>query len=70
MYYFAMKDLNLYLDVHPADDSMLQEYTKAKNEFEKLKEKYENDYGPLCSDNNNDLKWNYINNPWPWDGGK
>ena len=70
MYTFALKDLNLYLDVHPTDDNILNEYHKIRIKLLEVKNEYETKYGPLCSqdvdDNNN---WNYINNPWPWDKG-
>lgn len=72
MYTFALKDLNLYLDTHPTDQSALFEFQKIRKELENVKTKYENTYGVLCaSDVTNDDKWTWINNPWPWDkGGK
>lgn len=70
MYTFTLKDLNLYLDVHPTDQSMLYEYQKNKRLLDESISTYENKYGPLTSFNvtNND-KWTWINNPWPWDKG-
>jgi spore coat protein JB len=65
---FALKDLNLYLDTHPEDQSILEEFNKIKNKLDDLKNKYENKYGPLCLNSvnsNKDFTW--INNPWPWD---
>lgn len=72
MYSFAMKDLNLYLDLHPNDNNMLKEYQNYKNMVNELKKKYEKEYGPLCaSDVSSTTKWTWLNNPWPWDkGGK
>lgn len=72
MYYFALKDLNLYLDTHPSDQSMLNEFNKINNKLIELKNNYENKYGPLCvTEVNSDDKWTWISNPWPWDkGGK
>jgi len=70
MYNFALKDLNLYLDTHPTDQSMLNEYLKIKSTLEDNISKYESKYGPLTSFNStNDDKWDWINNPWPWDKG-
>lgn len=72
MYNFALKDINLYLDVHPTDESMVKEFQTVKRKYEETKEKYESTYGPLSactSDSINDFTW--IKNPWPWDkGGK
>ena len=70
MYTFALKDLNLYLDVHPTDQSMLYEYQKNKRLLDESISTYEKKYGPLTSFNvTNDDKWTWINNPWPWDKG-
>ena len=71
MYTFALKDLNLYLDTHPSDDSMLVEFNKINNKLIELKNEYENLYGPLCINSMNSDTYSWINNPWPWDkGGK
>jgi spore coat protein JB len=71
MYTFALKDLNLYLDTHPSDDSMLKEFNKINNKLIELKREYENNYGPLCINSVNNDTYSWINNPWPWDkGGK
>ena len=70
IYTFALKDLNLYLDTNPTDESILNIFQKYKNELNELKTKYESAYGPLCSfDTNSDDKWTWNNNPWPWDKG-
>ncbi|MBR4178770.1 MAG: spore coat protein CotJB [Bacilli bacterium] len=70
MYTFILKDLNLYLDTHPTDQSILNEYLKNKRILEEYINKYESSYGPLTSLNttNNDT-WTWIKNPWPWDKG-
>ncbi len=66
MYTFALKDLNLYLDINPNDESMLKEFQNIKMKLNELKK----EYTPLCiEDVKNDNKWTWINNPWPWDKG-
>ena len=72
MYNFAMKDMNLYLDIHPNDKKMLNNFQEYKKMYNELKNKYENVYGPLCvKDVVSSDKWTWIDNPWPWDkGGK
>lgn len=71
IYCFAIKDMNLYLDVHPNDKNSINkinEYIRKSNE---LKKKYNNLYGPLeVNDLTSDSKWMWINNPWPWDKGE
>ncbi len=70
MYTFAMKDLNLYLDLHPEDKEMLSEYQKLRKMNEELKSKYEREYGPLCASAvTSTTNFNWISNPWPWDKG-
>ena len=70
MYSFALKDLNLYLDVYPEDRNMLKIFQEYKSKLEEYKNKYINEYGPLYSNNVNSTdKWTWINNPWPWDKG-
>lgn len=70
MYTFALKDMNLYLDVHPTDQSIIDTFLKTKRLLEEEKEKYENNYGPLClMSANEEEKWSWNNNPWPWDKG-
>ena len=72
MYNFALKDLNLYLDVHPNDESMIKEFQNVRRKYNEVKEKYESAYGPLvaCDDEGIDT-FRWTQNPWPWDkGGK
>ena len=70
MYTFALKDLVLYLDIFDDDKKVLKLFHEYSVELDNLKKKYEKSYGPLCSFNsNNDNKWEWINNPWPWDKG-
>ena len=70
MFTFALKDLVLYLDIHNEDKSILKKFNEYSTELDKLKRKYESNYGPLCAFNANNLnKWEWINNPWPWDKG-
>lgn len=72
MHCFALKDLNLYLDVFPDDKKMINKFNEINNSLEELKKKYVKEVGPLCvTDMNSNTKFTWINNPWPWDkGGK
>lgn len=67
---FAIKDINLYLDINPNDKEMLNKYHKYNNELKVLKEKFEKEYSPICiNDVASENKWTWVNNPWPWDKG-
>lgn len=71
-YAFAMKELNLYLDVNPNNASYINLY----NEYRKIKDnlcnQYEKIYGPLTLDSSSLDKNNWVwnNSPWPWEGDK
>lgn len=70
MYSFAMKDMNLYLDVYPDDKNILNSFHDYRKKYEVLKKQYESEYGPLCMSNTlNTEKWTWVSNPWPWDKG-
>jgi len=71
-YGFAMKELNLYLDVNPNNANYINLY----NEYRKIKDnlcnQYEKMYGPLDL-NSSELdknNWVWNNSPWPWEGDK
>ena len=70
MYTFALKDLGLYLDVHPEDRDVFNKFIDIKRKLQTVKEKYEKEYTPLCLESNNDNNYDYINGPWPWDKGE
>ena len=69
MYTFILKDLNLYLDIHPNDEKIFKEFTNVKRKLESYKTKYEEEYGPLCINSTSDNKYDYLIGPWPWDKG-
>lgn len=66
---FSLKDLNLYLDVYPNDNNMINLYNKYNQEKEKLTKDYENMYGPIClnSDALNSYPWSWEDTHWPWE---
>ena len=66
---FMAVDLGLYLDTHPLDEKAIKKYNKIISESKKVKKKYEEEYGPLCSfrDMSCDDKYEWISSPWPWD---
>lgn len=69
---FAAHELNLYLDLHPEDDSMISLFNDYRNRANNLKSQYENMYGPInISSNtldNTPFLWAVM--PWPWEGGE
>lgn len=69
---FAVDDVQLFLDTHPTDQNALayfREYSKLRNQALKEYAKY---YGPLTIDTATEScndKWNWIQEPWPWQEG-
>lgn len=65
---FALKDLNLYLDIHPHDKNMLSMFNEYNKELHTLKEEYSKTYGPLClNEANRTDEFAWVKNPWPWE---
>ena len=70
IYNFAIRDLGLYLDLHPTETNTLRLFLEYNRELEKLKKEYNTTYGPLSvNEVSSTTKWTWINNPWPWDKG-
>lgn len=71
-YNFAMKDLNLYLDMNPNDTNYINLYNQYRKSKESLCNQYEKMYGPLnlMSDSLENNNWIWINSPWPWESEK
>ena len=62
---FAMWEMRIYMDTH-LDNAEAQElYKKYLNRYEKLKEEYEEKFGPLVLGEGNSDDW--LKDPWPWD---
>ena len=65
---FAAHELNLYLDTHPEDQSMLMLFNDYCEKERKLVTEYEGKYGPLMVSNKtsgNTFAW--VDKIWPWE---
>lgn len=69
-YDFAINDLNLYLDLYPNDSYVFNLLKKFIVQYKKHKEVYEQKYGLLCLDDSTSNKYDWLESPWPWDGGE
>ena len=68
---FAVQEANLYLDTHPTDQAALsyfQEYSRLRNQ---ALQEYASMFGPLTIDTAIGCQgqWEWVNRPWPWEGG-
>lgn len=66
---FALDDLLLYLDTHPDDVQAMEYYRYAQNANREAVAAYENAHGPLMMNRVTSETWNWIQDPWPWEGG-
>lgn len=68
-YSFAMHELNLYLDMHPEDQTMVTLFNDYRKKVAELTKEYESMYGPLTV-NSNEMESNtfgWVNTTWPWE---
>lgn len=70
-YAIALMDLNLYLDVNPNDNSMLQLFNRYQTQYDEHVKEFEAKYYPIStstSAKNNYWKW--LEGKWPWERDK
>ena len=63
---FAITELALYLNTHPTDEKALCLHKEYCEKLKDLEEKYQKAFGSLTINFPSD-KWNWLNNPWPWE---
>lgn len=65
---FVLVDLTLYLDTHPFDQHAIQQFNQYAQYSKQLKQKYEQQYGPMLQYGNSysDANWSWGKGPWPW----
>lgn len=68
-YWFAITDLQLYLDVHPDDTATKELFNKCVEEFQRLEKQVEAKDGPITVATTYNLtpKWLWQKN-WPFEG--
>ncbi len=68
--YFALTDLNLYLDIHPTDKKAINEYINCLNNLKEYMRIYQNTYEPLTNTSEalEAYPWRWIDS-WPWECG-
>ena len=66
-YKFAVNDMSLFLDTHPDDKKALSLHNEYVKEYEKIKEEYENNYGPLSIETEVDSWESWVQTDWPWE---
>lgn len=65
---FTAVELGLFLDTHPEEPRALADFNVVSEELRRLKETYEQRYGPLLNYgfSPSPQSWRWIEEPWPW----
>lgn len=69
---FAVDDVKLFLDTHPCDPQALAFFEECREQRDRALREYAKYYGPLTvdlADMSQTDRWNWINEPWPWQEG-
>ena len=66
---FAIDEVLLFLDTHPNDMAALDYYRNAVAMRRQAMDTYQRQFGPLMVDGVYANRWDWINDPWPWEGG-
>lgn len=66
-YDFAIVELQIFLDTHPTNPEAIRKLDEYTKKSDVLRNQFEEQFGPIQSNNieSNRLAW--ISNPWPWD---
>ena len=66
---FCVVDMQLYLDTHPEDEEAFCYFKEVVEMYEKAKQKFEENYGPLTATSSAmHGQWTWSDMPLPWEG--
>ena len=67
---FQVVDSQLYLDSHSTDEEAMKHFNYYRELRNNALKAYEKMYGPLTIDTANPTNsWEWVETPWPWEGG-
>ena len=69
---FAKHDIQLYLDLHPDDVSMIQLFNDYRERELMLLKQYEDKFGPITNNSEtlNQTPFMWVKDGWPWEVGR
>ena len=67
---FMVHELGLYLDTHRGDREALAMFQKYNKLYSEGQAEYERRYGPLQMTSSGCPSFDWVDDPWPWDGAK
>ena len=62
---FTLWEMHLYLDTHPWDTQMCENYKRCEMKYKLLRKEFEENYFPLTAKNAHGYEW--LQGPWPWE---
>lgn len=64
---FSLYEMTLYLDTHPYDRAVMEQYNQLAQNRKQFAEQFEEYYGPLLHGKSfSRLPWQWVESPWPW----
>lgn len=66
-YAFAAHELNLYLDIYKDNRDAIKLYNEYATMANKYISEYEQKYGIITLNSNENYPWMWVNSPWPWE---
>ena len=66
---FAVIEANLFLDTHPNDQEALKFFKKSADKLHDLMMEWEERYGRVKNMADGQMRWAWVDNPWPWEKG-
>lgn len=68
MYGFVAHEINLYLDIYPNNQRMLEIYHHYSKKAKEATEHFEKEYGPLTvQESSTKTPFEWVQGPWPWE---
>ncbi len=64
---FALQELALYLDTHRDDEEALEMYRTYQRIYHDAAKEYSEKYGPLNHGIPTEGKYDWLDDPWPWE---
>lgn len=66
---FMLDDITLFLNTHPHCQQAIEKYIYYRDIRKEAVRNYTEMYGPISRyDVNVDNHWDWVNQPWPWEG--
>ena len=66
-YSFTINEIVLYLDTHPNCKHALRQYKMYVDRLLEARRLYEEKYGQLTIYGSSCDRWQWVNQPWPWE---